>query len=186
MNFTLFNLKSIKNKQKGRSFTQNGFTLTELLLYMGLFIILITILSQVFVSILDVQLESKSTSSVDLDGRYIIAKLLYDMRNMQTDLPVNDNIISPSAPGQTSPTLNFSVNSINYIYSVNNGNLQLINNKGTNNLNGSNTSVSALQFTRIGNGTNTDTIRVNFTLTSRISRNSGPETRNFQTTISSQ
>jgi type II secretory pathway pseudopilin PulG len=161
---------------------QAGFTLTELLLYMGLLIILITILSQVFVSILDVQLESKSTSSVELDGKYIITKLIHDMQSMQTNPPVSDSIVTPSTPGEITNTLNFKVNSINYIYSLNSGNLEL----NSNNLNSVDTTVSALQFTRIGAGTNKDTIRVNFTLTSKTKRNSGPETRNYQTTISSQ
>lgn len=165
---------------------QKGFTLTELILYMGLLIILITILSQVFASILDVQIESKSTSSVELDGKYITAKLIHDMQTMQINPPVNNNIVTPSAPGQISDTLNFTVNSINYIYNLNNGNFQFTNNTDTNNLNSVDTTVSALQFTRIGAGTSTDTIRVNFTLTSKIKRNVGPETRNYQTTISSQ
>lgn len=179
MNLLSKNLKSQITKQK-------GFTITELVLYMGLLIVLITILSQVFASILDVQIESRSTSSVELDGKYIISKLIRDMQTMQINPPVNDNIITPPAPGQTSATLNFTVNSINYIYSLNNGNLQLINDKGTNNLNSINTTMSGLQFTRIGAGTGTDTIRVNFTLTSKIKRNAGPETRDYQTTISSQ
>jgi len=179
MNFLSVNLKSPKNKQA-------GFTLTELILYMGLLIILITILSQIFSSILDVQLESKSTSSVELDGRYILTKLMHDMRLMQTNLPINDNIITPSMPGSTNPTLNFTVNSINYTYGLNNGNFELINDKGTNNLNSVNTFITALQFTRIGTGANTDTIQVNFTLTSKIKKNSEPETRNYTTTISSQ
>ncbi len=165
---------------------QAGFTITELLLYMGLLIILITILSQVFVSILDVQLESKSTSSVELDSKFIIQKLIYDMNSMQTSPPVSDNIATPSAPGQTSNTLNFNVNSINYIYSLNNGNIQLENDKGVNKLNSADTIISGLQFTRIGAGTNRDNIQINFTITSNAKRNSGPETRSYQTTISSQ
>lgn len=174
------------NKLMPQINNQKGFTLTELMLYMGLLIILITILSRVFASILDVQLESKSTSSVELDSKFIIQKLIYDMNKMQTNPPINDKIATPSAPGQSGSTLNFTVNSINYIYSLNSGNLQLVNDKGTNNLNSVDTAVSALQFTRIGSGTNLDTIRVNFTLTSKIKKNAGPETRSYQTTISSQ
>lgn len=180
----IMNFSSISSKAKISK--QAGFTITELMLYMGLLIVLITILSQVFASILSVQLESKSTSSVELDSKFIIQKLIYDMNKMHTDPPVNDSIITPLAPGQTTDTLNFTVNSINYIYSLNSGNLQLTNDKGTNNLNSIDTTVSALQFTRIGAGTSMDTIRVNFTLTSKIKKNNGPETRNYQTTISSQ
>lgn len=154
---------------------------------MGLLVILITILGQVFSSILDVQLESKSTSSVDLDGKYILTKIIYDMHSMQTNPPVSDNIVTPPAPGETTSTLNFTVNSINYIYSLNNDNLELFtDDKGVNNLNSVDTAVSGIQFTRIGAGTDTDTIRVNFTITSKIKKNGTAETRSFQTTISSQ
>lgn len=186
MNFLSINLKTLINKPKKPAWQQTGFTLTELVLYMGLLIILITILSQVFSSILDVQLDSKSTSSVEMDSKYIIQKLIYDMNKMQTNPPVNDNIATPSAPGQINDTLNFTVNSINYIYSLNNGNFLLTNDQGANNLNSVDTAVSALQFTRIGAGTNNDTIKVNFTLTSKIKKNGIAETRNYQTTISSQ
>lgn len=186
MKFSFLGLKNPDNKQAPIKSEQAGFTLTELILYMGLLIVLITILSQTFASILDVQLESKSTSSVDLDAKFITAKLIHDMNKMQTDPPTNDNIVTPSAPGQISSTLNFTVNSINYIYSLNNGNLQLVNDKGTNKLNSVDTTISGLQFTRIGAGTSNDTIRVNFTLTSKTKKNAGPETRNYQTTISSQ
>jgi type II secretory pathway pseudopilin PulG len=161
---------------------QKGFTLTELVFYMGLLLILIGLLSQLFSSILDVQLESQSSSSVDLDGRYILSKLALDMRSMQT----NDTIITPASPGLSGPTLTFKVNSINYTYATNSGNLTLTNNNASNNLNSTDTTISNLRFTRIGNGTSTDTIRINFTLTSKISRTSGPEKRTFQTTISSQ
>lgn len=166
---------------------QKGFTLTEIVFYMGLLLILIGLLSQLFSSILDVQLESQSASSVDLDGRYILSKLTYDMRSMQTTSPTNDTIITPASPGLSGSTLTFKVNTINYTYATNSGNLTLTNNNGSNNLNSTNTTISNLKFTRIGSGTSTDTIRVSFTLTSKISRtSSGPESRTFQTTISSQ
>jgi hypothetical protein len=102
-------------------------------------------------------------------------------------MQTGDTIITPASPGLSSSTLTFKVNSINYTYATNSGNLILTNNNGTNNLNSIDTTISNLKFTRIGTGTNTDTIRVSFTLTSKISRtSSGPENRTFQTTISSQ
>lgn len=191
MNFPHFIFRFHMNNRSSGKHAQikskhTGFTLVELILYMSLLITLIIILGQVFSSILDVQLESKSTSSVELDGRFIIAKLVHDMRTMQITPSVNDIIVEPSSAGSTSGTLNFTVNSINYTYSLNNGNLQLVNDKGTNNLNSVNTIISDLRFTRIGQGTNTDTIRMNFALTSKIKSNSEPESRSYQTIISSQ
>jgi len=149
---------------------------------MVILIVLLTTLSSIFAGILNVQKESQSTSTVDLDARFIIAKLIHDMQSMQT----GDTITSPASPGQSGSSLTFSVNSINQTYSLSNGNLVLSNSSGTNNLNGVDTIISALQFMRIGEGTNSDTIRVSFTITSRVNKDNGPETRNYQTTISSQ
>lgn len=155
---------------------QRGFTLVEMLVYIGVLSLLLMALSNVFGMIVDTQLESRSTSDVDQDGRYIIARLIYDTHQAA-------NIITPSSPGSQSATLQISVNSINYTYSLNNGNLELTNDQGTNQLNSASTTVSGVSFTRIGNGDNTDTIRANFTVTSTTTRNSGAESRAFQTTF---
>src|SRR6266566_4299700 len=88
-----------------------GFTLVELLLYMGLLTILVTIMSSLFKTIVDVQLESKSSSSVDQDGRFILARITHDMQAAQ-------KIISPANPGDNSTSLQITVNSVNYTYSL--------------------------------------------------------------------
>lgn len=154
-----------------------GFTLLELLLSMGILMILIAILTTVFGQILDVQLESKSVSSVDQNGRYIMARFTHDMQSAQT-------IVVPAAPGEQSDTLQIRVNSINYTYSASqSGDLVLINNNGTDVLNNSSASISALTFTRIGNGDTNDTIRVGFTVTSKTQQSRGADQKSFQTTL---
>jgi hypothetical protein len=156
---------------------QRGFTITEMLLYMGLLTILVGILGSIFGSIIDTQLESNALSNVDQDGRYIMAKLIYDFHASQS-------ITTPTTPGQQTSSLQIIVNSQNYTYSLNNSNLQLVNNLGTNQLNSIGSTVSNLSFLRIGTGDNNDTVKVRFTLTSSASRTKGPEIRNFETTLS--
>src|SRR6266403_2489597 len=147
-----------------------GFTQIELILSMGILMILISILTTVFGQILDVQLNSKSVSSVDQNGRYILSRLIHDMQSASS-------IASPSAVGQPSNTLKILVNSINYTYSVSNsGNFVLTNNFGTNVLNSNAASISGLTFTRLGSGGTNDTVRVGFTITSRTQRVQGSET----------
>ncbi len=154
-----------------------GFTTIELLVYMGILSFLIMILSTIFVSIVDVQLDSKSTSDVDQDGRYILARLAYDFGSAQS-------VASPSTPGSSSGTLQISINSINYTYNLDgSGNLQLTNNLGTNNLNSINTTIPSITFQRIGNGGINDTIRVTFTVKSTTQRHTVPEQRTYQTTF---
>lgn len=157
---------------------RKGFTLIELVLYMGMMSILVGVLGMIFATIVDVQLESEAASSVDQDGRYILSKLLYDTKSATT-------IVEPSDPGETSSTLQMNINGVGYTYSVNaGGNLQVVNNYGSNTLNGFDSQVSNVSFQRIGNGSGSDTLRFNFTVTSRTQRPSGPESRDFQTTLS--
>jgi hypothetical protein len=155
-----------------------GFSLVEMLIYMGLLTALVGVLSMVFATIVDVQLRSEASSSIDQDGRYIISKLLYDMKSA-------NSITTPSSAGSSGSTLQMLVNNITYTYSLDgSGNLQLVNNYGTSVLNGYDTSVSGLSFQRLGAGDSNDTIRVSFTLTSRTISHGAAESRSFQTTLS--
>lgn len=199
MKLTSNNLQLTGNihKQKIRSFLSivkcqlstvryTGFTLVELLVYMGILTILVSILSSFFKSIVDVQLESKATSSVDQDGRFIIARLIHDFDSAQS-------LVTPSSAGSQTTSLQIKVSSVNYTYSlvdpVNGGsctincNLQISNNNGSDTLNSIDTTVSGLTFKRVGIGDNTDTVQVNFSLSSVTTRNSGAETRSYQTTL---
>jgi type II secretory pathway pseudopilin PulG len=155
-----------------------GFTLVELLIYMGLLTVLVGVLSMVFASIIDVQLRSESNSSVDQDGRYILSRMLYDVKGASS-------ITTPANAGNTSSTLQMLVNNITYTYSLDgSGNLQLTNNNGINALNGYDTQVSGLNFQRLGAGDSNDTIRMTFTITSRTSPHNQAETKTYQTTLS--
>lgn len=154
---------------------QRGFTIVELILYMGLFSILILILVDMFVSILNVQVDSESYSTVEQDGRFINSRLLYDLHNAES-------MLIPSANGSQSATLQLVINGTNYTYAVVNGNLQLTTNNGTDVLNGYDTTVSNLLFKRYGNTGGKPTVQVTFTLTGKVQSKSGQQTRNFQTT----
>ncbi|MBI2611957.1 prepilin-type N-terminal cleavage/methylation domain-containing protein [Candidatus Gottesmanbacteria bacterium] len=154
----------------------HGFTLIELLLYMGILSILLFIITNVFVSILDVQLESQATSGVIQDSQFIISRLGYDIKR-------TENITTPANPGDISNILNLSIDGINYIYQLNNGDLELNDEISTNKLNSFETNVSNLSFQRTGNATEGATIKLNFTLTSKTQRNNIYETKTIQTTL---
>lgn len=166
-------LKKIKIK------SQKGASIVELLLYMSILAVLLTILTSVFVSALDVQSESQATSSVEQDGNYILARLNYDIHRAQS-------INIPEALGEQSGNFQIVVDGENYAYGMDgNNNLILTNNSGAGNLNNYNTSISDFSIQRLGNtGGTEDTLRISFTLTSRNKRISGFETKNFQTNIS--
>ncbi len=167
--FSIFNLRN----------SQKGVTVVELILYMGILSILLTILTSIFVSALDVQSESQATSSVEQDGNYILARLAYDIRRAQ-------NINIPEINGAINDNFQIIIDSVNYTYSVNeDSNLILADNSGVNNLNNYGSSISDFSVQRLGNaGGAEDTLRINFTLTSRTKRISGFETKDFQTNLS--
>lgn len=159
---------------------QRGMTLIELTIYTGLLLLLLSVLSSIFSAIVDVQLDSNSTSAVDQDGTYILAKMNHDVASSSA-------MLVPATPGSQSATMQLTVNSINYTYSINsNNNLQILNGSTSQSdvLNSYNTSVSGLSFTRIGNGGNSDTVQVSFTVKSRIlERSNTYESKSFQTTL---
>jgi hypothetical protein len=161
-------------------YSQKGTTIVELLLYMSILSILLTTLTSIFVSALDVQSESNATSSVEQDGNYILARLNYDIHRAQS-------ISIPPSNGATSSSFQILIDGINnYTYTIDgNNNLILTNNIGTNNLNNYGTSISNFSVQRFGNiGGIENTLKINFTATGRDERVSGSETKNFETNIS--
>lgn len=168
-------IKNIKFKIK----KQSGFTLIEILLYMGIFSILIIVLFTLLTSIFDVQLESKSTASVSNDGRYILNRFAYDIGRA-------DSISSPISTGSQSLSLEFITGGTTYTYTLSNGNLMLTNNTlgATDQLNSFNTFVSDVNFLRLSD-TNAiyDTVSFSFTLVSKTQRRGGEVMRSFKTTI---
>ncbi|MEI6532826.1 MAG: prepilin-type N-terminal cleavage/methylation domain-containing protein [Candidatus Roizmanbacteria bacterium] len=151
----------------------SGFTLIELLIYMGILSIFLIILTDVFVSILGVKLESSSYSSVEQDGRYIMNRLSYDIHRATS-------ITTPSSPGQSTSSLALVIGGINYTYNLNSNNLVLTSNSISNTLNSNLSRVNNIQFQRIGNVGGKNTIHVVFTVTSTIQPKSGPVQKNYE------
>jgi hypothetical protein len=158
---------------------QKGATIVELLLYMAILTVLLTILTNIFVSALDVQSESNATSSVEEDGNYILARLAYDIHRAQS-------IVAPATNGATLNNFKINIGGISYTYSVDgNNNLNIANNSGTNSLNNYGSAISNFSALRLGNSNGVeDSLKINFTITSRTKKVSGFETRNYETNLS--
>jgi prepilin-type N-terminal cleavage/methylation domain-containing protein len=163
------------NKPRLRA-DQKGFTLVELLIVMGLFGILLTVVTDMFVSTLDVQIESSAHSTVSQDGRFILARISYDVERASS-------ITTPASLGASGPALAMVVGGVAYSYALSGNNLQLTTNLGANNLNSSETTISSLSFQRLGNVAGKDTIRLSFLVTSKAQPNQGPRTETFTTTV---
>lgn len=157
---------------------QKGYTFVELILYMGIFSMLMLAMFQLLTSIFDVQIESQSTANVPQDGRYIMSRFSYDIGRTQS-------ISSPSI-GTSSASLKLFDGTTTNTYSLSNGNLILTSSPSgsVNQLNSFNTVVSNLSFLRLAdNSMQNDTVTISYTVTSRIVRRGGFANQTYKTTI---
>ncbi|KKR78338.1 MAG: hypothetical protein UU23_C0001G0102 [Candidatus Curtissbacteria bacterium GW2011_GWA1_40_9] len=164
------------NSQQSTKHLKKGFTLIELIMYMALMSIFLVVLSELFLSILEVRKESEATSGVEQDARYILSRLYYDLNRASS-------ITTPATPGSSSSTLVAIISGDTNSYSASGGNLTLTNNAGTNNLNSSASSISNLNFQKIGASGIGQTVKIDFTLTGKTQRTGGAEIRDFTTTV---
>jgi len=175
MRRTIFNFQFSIFKNSTKSNKNSGFTLIEMLLYIGIFSILIIVLFQLLTSIFDVQLESQSTASVAEDGRFLLNRFAYDIGKA-------NSISFPDSVGSQSSTLGFIVGSTTYTYTL--SNVMLTNSALgiSNQLNSVNTTVSDINFLRLADINNkNDTVSFSFTLTSKAIKRSGAVVENFKT-----
>lgn len=163
-----------KMQQFGRR-GKRGLTLVEVLVVMGLLGGFLVVLTTVFTTTLKVQTESDSTASVAQDGRFLLARLSYDILRA-------DTITTPASLGASSSSLVLTISGTTYTYAVASGVLQLTTTE-TNALNSSETTVSGFTLQRIGNSGGKETIRLSFTLTSKTRSNSGFETKTYTSTV---
>lgn len=160
-----------------------GFTILELVLYMGLLGIFLVIMTNLFVSTIEVRLESQTQSAIQQDGRFILQRLSYDIRRAQ-------NIVLPLFGEQTNSLdllINENQTNQHFIYSLDNQNLVLLINGERFVLNSRNSQITNLNFERIGNSDldpqTKDGVQIKFTLITTSQKKSAPEVKNFQTTI---
>lgn len=185
MKYKGLSIKYFLLKLNAKRYTLNanqGFTLIELLLYMGVFTILLTILMQVFTSILAAQAESQATSVVSQDGNFIMTRLAHDIASAS-------NVTSPTI-GSSGTSLHITGSSVDETLQLTGNNLMLTNNSTgtTDQLNSINTTPS-VTFTTLGNGAagNKPSVKINLTVTSRILRSGNNVTSKvFETTVTTR
>jgi len=155
---------------------QKGFTIIEFLIYCGLLLIFLYIMTGLFTQILDTQLVSESTNPLTQDSRYIFSRLAYDIKRASS-------IATPSAIGGESQTLGLVIGGQSYAYTPVGLTLTESDPTGTRTLNSYATQVSNVSFRRYGNVGGKPSIRVILTLTGVASSSSGIHTRDFSATI---
>lgn len=164
MKIAILQLRQIKIK---------GSSLIETVIYTGLFLLFIAVLTEIFFSSVDIQLETEAHSNVGQDGRYIVAKLIYDVSRAS-------DIVTPVNVGNQGNSLQIIINGVTVTYQLNGTNLTLTNDLVVNQLNGYSTSVANLNFARLGNSGGNNVILSSFTVNSKTILTSGIQTKDFQ------
>lgn len=152
-----------------------GFTIVELLMFMGLVTVLLGILTSIFLTAIDVQLSSQSASVVEQDGRYLLSRFAYDIHRATS--------VSAPALGETANQLSLVIDGDTFTYTVSGGKLQLTTGAGTAALSGLETTVSGFTVTRIGNAGGKHTLNISFTTTGTGTSTQPAETRSYQVGI---
>lgn len=176
----MIHFQYVKKVNKKSGFTHDlrsrqGFTLIELVIYMGIISMLLVVFMDILSASFSTQLSSQSTSEVVQDGRFIYTKLIYDINRASS-------VSIPASLGDTSSTLTAIINGTTHAYALSSGNLQITDPSGYYALNSSDTTVSNLQFQRIGNVNGKHTFRINYVITGKINLSGRYDTKNFQTT----
>lgn len=154
---------------------QAGFSLVELMIVMGLLSIMLMVITDMFTSVLNVQTESESNAAVSQDGRFILARLSYDVNRAVS-------ISTPATLGGSGSSLAIVIGGTTYTYALSGGNLQLTNIFGTNNMNSSETTISNFSVQRLGTAAK-DTVRISFTVTGVATPDQGAKTETYTTTV---
>lgn len=156
---------------------KKGFSIVELLLYMGLVSVILVVLGTVFSDLINLQLSSKATSSVEQDSRFILSRLAYDIRRAQS-------VSTPPSAGTSGSSLSLVIAGVTYTYSQVGTDLTISTSNGSANLNSNDSLVEDFQVTRLGNVSGKPSLRVSFTLTS-LDTDLGDltQTSSYQTTV---
>jgi hypothetical protein len=153
-----------------------GFTLVEMLVYIGVAAVFMGLLTRILISVLNIQLETSAASAVQTDSLYLISRLTYDIRRA-------DAIVVPAARGVTGDSITLREGGADQVYSVSDGVLLLSGSSGSDRLTGIDTRISRFSVTRIGNLSGQDTLQVQFTLTGVAgSQSTSPQTLDYQFT----
>lgn len=163
---------------------QKGFTIVELLLYMGIFSILIVVMLQIFTMILSTHAESQATSNVDQDGSFILSRLTYDIHKASgITLPV---VGTNCTATKLNTSCILTVGGKTYQMDGN-GNLNLVVAGDLQHLNSVNTEIESITFATLGNSAVINfkpSVEIEFTLKSKILQAGGrADTKTFHTTI---
>lgn len=163
----------MKFKKGNKKITdRSGFTIVEFMIYMAILSGFLVVLTNIFVSIVELKADTESVSAIEQDGRFIMARMMHDLHRAS-------GVTIPAASGAASSSLTIVIGGVNYTYQLTGADLTLTNDTGTNRLNSSESKVSGLSFLRVGNAGGKPTVQIQFSVDSVTQRVSGQQPKSF-------
>lgn len=135
---------------------KGGFSIIELIIYAALLVMFLAILSNLFLTSIDIKTASEGQSYLGQDSRAIIARMNYDFLRATT--------VTAPALGATGNSLSLTINGATTTYTLMNGKIKMSDATGTYDLNGSETNVTALSFETLDGLTGKRSVQMNFTI----------------------
>lgn len=175
IDFSLFFTKKLP-RGWSRSSGSAGFTLVEMLLYMGLVLVFLVVISNVFVSILENQRENIGRSAVVEQGQFLIARLSYDLAEAEV-------VTTPATPGDQAAQVVLTQAGQTVTYAIADGLLQRTHNGQTLALHTNDITIDTFQVTRVGTVDGTPTFRIVLTINAVAPTTPATKTRTFTTTV---
>lgn len=153
---------------------KKAFTLIELIIFMGIFSVLIFIFTDIFVSALKTKTLEEATASVNQDANFVLMKLQYDINNASS--------VTQPELNNTSESLYITIDGVGVLYRMNAGRLERVVGTEAVSLNGYNTTLTSLYFKNMGTPEGKSTVKIALTLESKGVVNNRSEVINLETT----
>lgn len=154
----------------------SGFTIVELIVYMGLLSVFLLSITWVVAALSETQLDSVATSDVDMTATQLFSRF-------ENDIALAESVSVPLTLGVSSDELRLMINSQENRYFVQDGVLWLAAAGITERLSPVQIIISDFSTLRLGNVGGVPTVTVSFELQSSIIENAGFEVRQMQYTI---
>lgn len=163
-------------KVSPKSTCSSGFTLVELIVYMGLFMGFLALLSGVLVSTLQSQQQSIETARIEQDSHYLFSRLNYDINRAE-------ELLVPFENGDIQPSLTLSTGEEEISYLLENERLKIVTNTSADVLTSPGIAVKQFQVRRLGNEEGFPSIKIRIDLESKYGDREFPESRQLNYTF---
>lgn len=151
-----------------------AFTLTETILFMGIFAVLLVVIGDIFGQSISLYKETQSSTYIKQDSSYIASRILFDIKR-------TDEIVVPVENGIVSDELALLIDGATYTYRIQDNNLSIDGPNGSVIINSNMTTIDELSFVRYGNTDGKNSIHAKVTLLSTVTKDAGQvETNEFE------